>query len=405
MSLAALALREGKHRLHVDISEIARLKVGTGVQRVVRAILRELLAVTPGTFQIELIHADDCGKFRSANTWLSRQPDLSGLLHGTLDEPIDARAGDVLLRLDLALRQYPKCDGEIARLRAVGVTTAFVVYNLIPLTHPQFCQEEVIRSFKSWITSVVNHADLLLCISRSVAKEVSEWIHKRGIEPGKSPRIGWFHLGSDYYPSSSSSDMPHELAGTPGRPEAVPSFLMVGNLEPRKRHRLVLDAFDLLWAEDIDVALTIVGKRGWLVVDLLERLDHHVERGHGLFLLSDVGDEYLEEIYAASSALIAASAAEGFGIPIIEAARSGLPAIARDIPVFHEVARDGVIYFAGDPEKLSPPLRPFWNAELSRTWGERTQSSPTRGSKAQDACVRSSLAIGDSKGARRRSLR
>ena len=64
--------------------------------------------------------------------------------------------------------------------------------------------------------------------------------------------------------------------------------------------------------------------------------------------MQSASDEYLEKIYASASCLIAASEAEGFGLPLIEAARHGLPIIARDIPVFREVAQDHALYFAGD---------------------------------------------------------
>ena len=51
------------------------------------------------------------------------------------------------------------------------------------------------------------------------------------------------------------------------------------------------------------------------------------------------------QLYAQSTALLAESFAEGFGLPLIEAARQGLPIIARDIPVFHEVAGEFAFYF------------------------------------------------------------
>ena len=56
--------------------------------------------------------------------------------------------------------------------------------------------------------------------------------------------------------------------------------------------------------------------------------------------------------------MIAASQAEGFGLPLIEAAQHGLPIIARDIPVFREVAQDGAYYFSGnDPESLALAIK------------------------------------------------
>ena len=42
-----------------------------------------------------------------------------------------------------------------------------------------------------------------------------------------------------------------------------------------------------------------------------------------------------------------ASQAEGFGLPIIEAAKHSLPIIARDIPVFREICGSNAYYFNG----------------------------------------------------------
>ena len=45
-----------------------------------------------------------------------------------------------------------------------------------------------------------------------------------------------------------------------------------------------------------------------------------------------------------------ASKTEGFGLPMIEAAQCGLPVIARDIPVFREIAQDHAFYFEDNSE-------------------------------------------------------
>jgi len=84
-----------------------------------------------------------------------------------------------------------------------------------------------------------------------------------------------------------------------------------------------------------------------MVEQLVERLRTHPERNKRLFWLDGVSDEYLEEIYAASTCLLAASYGEGFGLRLIEAAQHKLPIIARDIPVFREVAGDYAFYFSG----------------------------------------------------------
>ncbi len=66
-------------------------------------------------------------------------------------------------------------------------------------------------------------------------------------------------------------------------------------------------------------------------------------------------------MYDAAQCLLAASEAEGFGLPLIEAAQHGLPVMARDIPVFREVAGDHAFYFDGtDPEHLADAIRTGW---------------------------------------------
>ena len=82
------------------------------------------------------------------------------------------------------------------------------------------------------------------------------------------------------------------------------------------------------------------------------------ELNQRLFWLNNVSDEFLEMIYGHATALIAASLAEGFGLPLIEAAAHGVPLIVRDIPVFREVAEEHAYYFAGSTaEALADELR------------------------------------------------
>ncbi len=123
---------------------------------------------------------------------------------------------------------------------------------------------------------------------------------------------------------------------------------MVGTVEPRKGHVQAFAAFEQLWAKNVDVNLVIVGKAGWGVEGLAEVLGQQAEQNDRFFWLQGISDEYLERVYGASSCLLAASLGEGFGLPLIEAAQKGLPILARELPVFREVAGDHAFYFKGD---------------------------------------------------------
>ncbi len=116
----------------------------------------------------------------------------------------------------------------------------------------------------------------------------------------------------------------------------------------------MLAAFEKLWDGRADVRLVIVGRPGWLVEELIEKLRRHPQLGGLLFWLQDVSDADLDGIYGACSCLIAASEGEGFGLPLIEAAQHRLPILARDIPVFREIAGEHASFFKGrTPEALA----------------------------------------------------
>jgi glycosyltransferase involved in cell wall biosynthesis len=125
------------------------------------------------------------------------------------------------------------------------------------------------------------------------------------------------------------------------------TFLTVSTIEPRKGHSQILDAAEQLWEAGCDVCIVFVGKQGWNVEALVERINGHKYLGKKLFWLNGISDEYLGMVYKNSSCLIAASWGEGFGLPIVEAALNGIPMIVRDIPVHREVAGNNVVYFSG----------------------------------------------------------
>ena len=241
----------------------------------------------------------------------------------------------------------------------MGVKVLFMVYDMLPIQFPDFWEKKhkVSQIHDEWL-SVITSFDGAVCISSAVAKELRDWISKKYPNQRDNFKIEWFHLGADIAKHSMAgeiSEWDQELLRTL---EKRPTFLMVGTLEPRKGHAQVWDAFEHLWKSGADVNLVIVGKQGWLVDDLCKKLRSHAELNQRLFWLEGISDEYLEKVYAASTCLVAASYGEGFGLPLIEAAQHGLPILARDIPVFREVAGDYAAYFnAETPNELAVAMK------------------------------------------------
>jgi len=346
-------------QLLVDVSELYFRDARTGIQRVVRSILGQWLAAPPAGFRVCPVVAQAGLGYRYAPGWapgqpgegLGAQPDLTAL------PPVQVQAGDVFVGLDLSAHLFPQVQAELRRFRMAGVRVHFVVYDIIPLLYPQYSTAELTQAFETWLEGLAQEADALWCISQAVAQDLQVWLTAHA-PAGALPQVGYFHLGADIENSVPTLGLPDEAQQLLATMRERPHFMMVGTLEPRKGYAQTLAAFELLWHEGVEVGLVVVGKEGWHTQELASRLRNHPEQGRHLFWLESASDAFLAQLYGAARCLLAASEAEGFGLPLIEAAQHRLPVLARDITVFREVAGPHAFYFSGTtPQALALALR------------------------------------------------
>lgn len=344
-------------QLLVDISELVQRDSKSGIQRVVRSILQELITNPPEGYKVEPVYATTDQGYCYARRFTLRF--LNCPESALADGVIEYQAGDLFLGLDLQPQVVPAQQAFYQQLRNHGVQVQFVIYDLLPITLPKAFPEGAWKGHQAWL-KVIAESDGAICISRAVASEFEEWLKTNGTARQRPFKLSWFHLGADINASSPSKGMPDNTETVLRTLAKRPSFLMVGTLEPRKGHAQTIAAFEQLWAEGVDVNLVVVGKQGWMMELLVDHLRQHTELGNRLFWLDSISDEYLEKVYASSACLIAASEGEGFGLPLIEAAQHKLPIIARDIPVFREVAGEHAHYFSG--------LDPLTFADAVKNW-------------------------------------
>ncbi|RFB78394.1 glycosyltransferase family 4 protein [Methylovirgula sp. 4M-Z18] len=330
--------------LFLDVSELARHDAKTGIQRVVRALARNLLLEPPAGMSVCLIWFDG-QVYRHA---LRLQTRLCHGVHSMAGEPVvDFRAGDVYLALDPSPGWQPLMEPAQRDMRRRGVNVWVLVHDLLPLRHAEWWVSSVAKAFARWLDSVTEVASGFVCISETTAEDVRLYLAQSGFLGAENIPVRSFHIGADIEDSEPSRGLPPDAEQFLALLKQRPSFLMVGTLEPRKGHAQTIAAFERLWAQGHEINLVVVGKKGWLADDLFERLSRHPRLGREFHLLHGISDEYLDQIYAASACLLAASEGEGFGLPLIEAAVKHLPIIARDLPVFHEVAGNHAYYFEG----------------------------------------------------------
>lgn len=338
-----------------DVSVLADEDARTGIQRVVRAVLEQLIADPPAGYRIEPVIISEHGYLHARRFAAERL----GLSTGhDVDEPVEFGSGDQFLGLDWVPDRLPAQAGWLERFRRAGGTVTFVVYDLLPLEQPGFFPDWMKELDERWLATVVRTSDRLACISAATADSVAAFARPMLDRKRHPLRIGFFHLGHDLAASRPTAGLPEDAAELLSALQGRPTFLMVGTVEPRKGHDQVVAAFERLWAEGADVGLCIVGKEGWMVADLAGAIRESGEFGRRLVWLPRASDELLERVYRTVVALIAASRGEGFGLPLIEAAEHGVPVIARDLPVFREVGGAHAFYFQGiQAEDLASAIR------------------------------------------------
>lgn len=364
-------------RLFLDVSATCRSSLKTGIERVARALVLAMLDIETEGYRIEpvyLIESNGGFLYRYAREYTLSLLDCDARV--LKDDVVEPESGDILLTLDLSgdlLVRAERAD-LFGSLRRRGVKVYSTVFDLLPLRMPEVFPPGADVAHQQWLQAVMNF-DGAMCISKAVADDISAWMGEVGAEvmPRRSFTVRWFHLGADFGNSAPTRGLPDNAELTLKELRARTSFLMVGTVEPRKGYLEALEAFDQIWSEGGDVNLVIVGKEGWLglpdalrrtVPETVAQLRGHSEAGKRLFWLEGISDEYLDEIYAASACLIAASYGEGFGLPIIEAAKHGLSIIARDIAVFREVAGNHAYYFGGATKKsLATTILEWTNAD------------------------------------------
>lgn len=311
--------------LFIDITEVHIHDNGTGVPRVTNGIKNNLCKFNL-PYKIVEIYA---------------KPHNQGFFDASTNKPIKIAKGDFFFSLDFSKFKIPQNKIYIKKMQKIGIPTWYFVHDLIPISHPQYCRKKDISSFTKWI-NVVKTGDGFIANSKTTENEMLNWL--KTLPEGsynKDIRSGYIHIASTFKKNNATQSI---------KTKSVNSlqFLAVSTVEPRKRYDLIVSAFDLLWKENINVSLHIVGKPGWNNENVFKQIYENAEYNKHLFWHKNfISDEELSELYKKSNALIFASDTEGFGSPLVEAATYGKPLIVRDIPIFREVTNNEATFFKG----------------------------------------------------------
>lgn len=223
-------------------------------------------------------------------------------------------------------------DRVFAAVHAVpGARAGVLVHDVIPLDHPGLTRVGIPEVFARKLAAVGRGADLVIHTTRAGRQRDEAQLARLGrVPPGRVARLGM------------RRPVPDPGAVPPDLDLSEPYFVVLGTIEPRKNHALLLDLWDSL-PPGAGPRLLILGGRGWRNEAVFRRLDalppaSRVVERQGL------GDGAVAAILAGARGLLFPSLAEGTGLPALEAASLGVPVLCSDLPELREVMGDYAVY-------------------------------------------------------------
>ena len=227
----------------------------------------------------------------------------------------------------------------------------YLVHDLIPISHPEFCRPGESKRHRQRMRTVLDSAAGVIANSAATRDALLDFA-RRERRPEPPCEVAW--LAS-----------PDEVEAAPVSTGNRPTFVMIGTIEGRKNHQLLLHLWERLATElgPATPKLVLIGQRGWEADEVFALLDRSPRLKGYVRELGRCDDATMLGWLDQARALLMPSFIEGFGIPVIEALQRGVPVIASDLPVFREIAGDIPLY-------LDPLDGQGWEAAIRAYCGD-----------------------------------
>jgi len=227
------------------------------------------------------------------------------------------------------------------------------IYDILPITHPEWFTEYLNEAFLQFITSAWNFADLLIVNCDKTKVDIETYIaSKENSFRDNIPKIKKVNLWSVATPKLEART---KLGNDSSKAKKLftnnhPVLLLLSTVEPRKGHEELINAARLAWGQGARFNLLFIGQLGWISksfkAEFQEFLQFERDRS---FWFDSVEDHELEEFMVAADLLVSPSLDEGYGLPVAEALQRGIPVLANGIPTYQELfGTYAVLYGPGE---------------------------------------------------------
>lgn len=352
----------GYLKAHVTMSGIQRVQAGIAMHAIrdtdidVRFILSNVGPGTPALPAGEFWMVDNAEMMRVIDYASGRLVDhetLRAMLMACEDaaERVRPLEGSTIILLG-AFWGLGNSIQNFVRSKRDGVRIGAYVYDIIPVTHPEFCDDALVTDFTMAICELCGTADFVLTISDATRIALADFIAENGGRPIPMTTVPLaHHLTRE---ADHSVLWPEQLRRVKGKRYVA----YISTIEGRKNHLYVINAWRRLMAEGVDVPdLVFVGRHGWKIGALTDVLTATENLGGRLHIAHNLSDGELNAVYAGCEFSVFTSFVEGWGLPVGESLFHGRPCIASNTSSIPEVGGDLVDYV--DPFNLTQGVEVF----------------------------------------------
>ncbi len=253
----------------------------------------------------------------------------------------DFEKGSIFFDCDTVWKTRVKRSFLYPLLKKNGVKIVPFIQDIIGIDYPQFCDKSDVLNFIDFIGASFLYADRILVTSQTTKNALLA--HEKNMEVSL-PDIGIVPLGGDFLKKNEdASNVSEKIKEAVSAGEYI---LMVGTVEPRKNHKLLLDCFQKHLRDRINVV--IAGYSGQGMNEFFKKLYADPDYGKKIWHIDNANDSEIDYLYKNCFAMVFPSYIEGYGLPIIESFIREVPVIAADNEINREIGGERALYFEQD---------------------------------------------------------
>lgn len=247
-------------------------------------------------------------------------------------------------------------------LKRKNLKVVVTIHDLAFKIFPEYFPKNDLFKLNNYTNRAIKKSDKIIAVSDSTKKDILKFYPKK-----TDSEVLVVHHGFDknLFEKKINPNFAVETLGEYGL-VSKKYLLYVGAIQPRKDLITLIEAFDKIKKNHLDLKLVLAGAPAWHSEKTLQRISES-EYKKDIIVTGTISFAKLPVLYQNAAMFIFPSLYEGFGIPVLEAMASKAPVILADNSSLLEVGNDAALYFkTSNPDDLKDKVEFILNDKKLR---------------------------------------